>query len=112
MNYHQGPPNHQSYGGGMNSNRPSYRPPQSNHPQGHNTYSNNGKGFAVATPAPVQDVEPEPPAIEIEVDPVPVVDDKSPVLDELRYKNNYNPPELNLDGVDTARFVCCQKKKN
>lgn len=72
--------------------------------KGHNNYVNNGKGFGPAPPVPppaAQDIE--PPVKEADA---PVDDEKAVILDELRYKNNYNPAELDLNGADTARCVC------
>lgn len=117
MNYHHGPPNHGPYGGGMN--RPSYRSPQSSHPHGPNSYSNNkypdkGFGSAPAPPhsgssaGPIQnhDSMPQP----RDSPPAAVASDseieaKQVVLEELRVKNNYNPSELDMEGFDNARFV-------
>lgn len=51
---------------------------------------------------------PEPNVQEVNVDAEPVVEQKveveEPVIETLLDKNNYNPPEMDMDGLDTARY--------
>lgn len=110
MNYRHGPPN-QHYGGGGNNQ---YRPHPRGSPPQHSSHlsqsppsrefhrpSGGGSGPAIQEPEPqasqheeeVTEIAPEQPVV-----PEPVV------VEEILEKNNFNPEELNLEGIENTRY--------
>lgn len=100
MSFRQGPPN-QHYGGGNNRQHQHPRQdPRGSPPSQHNlSQSPPSRGFGRPT------ANEEPPLHESD-DPEtekPIPPPEPVVVEEILEKNNYNPPELNLDRIDLAR---------